>query len=138
MGTLASELLPIAEELSGAPRVYADANLPSGLVTSMRQELGWDVLFVLEHDDLRRAPDLVHYRKAFDLGRTLLTLDRDFLDDRRFPLAESPGVVVLTAPDEAGLLRLLKQLDESELRAPGALALPFRGRKISMAPVEAE
>ena len=138
MGTLASELLPIAEELSGAPRVYADANLPSGLVTSMRQELGWDVLFVLEHEDLRRAPDLVHYRKALDLGRTLLTLDRDFLDDRRFPPAQSPGVVVLTAPDEAGLLRLLKQLDESELRAPGASALPFRGRKISMAPLEAE
>ena len=138
MGTLASELLPIAEELSGAPRVYVDANLPSGLVTAMRHELGWDVLFVLEHDDLRRAPDVVHYRKALEFGRTLLTLDRDFLDDKRFPPADSPGVVILAAPDEAGLLRLLQRLDEQTMKAPGATALPFRGRKVSMVPIESQ
>jgi hypothetical protein len=61
MGTLASELRPIAEELSGAPRVYVDANMPAGVVSFMRRDLGWDVLFVMEHDDLRRARDIVHY-----------------------------------------------------------------------------
>ncbi len=91
MGTLASGLRPIAEELAGAPRVYVDANLPAGVVSAMRRELGWDVLFVLEHDDLRRAPDAEHYQRARDLGRTLITLDRDFLDDRRFPLSREPG-----------------------------------------------
>src|SRR6185503_2377264 len=48
MGTLASGLRPIAEELAGAPRVYVDANLPAGAVSAMRRELGWDVLFVIE------------------------------------------------------------------------------------------
>ena len=138
MGTLASELLPIAEELSGAPRVYVDANLPSGLVTAMRHELGWDVLFVLEHDDLRRAPDVVHFRKALEFGRTLLTLDRDFLDDKRFPPNDSPGVVIFAAPDETALWRLLQQLDEQTMRGPGAATLPFRGRKVSMVPVESQ
>jgi len=28
MGTLASELRPVAGDVSGAPRVYVDANLP--------------------------------------------------------------------------------------------------------------
>ena len=134
MGTLASELRPIAEDLSGAPRVYVDANIPAGVVAFMRRELGWDVLFVMEHDDLRRAPDIVHYRRALEFGRTLFTLDRDFLDDKRFPPAESPGVVILSAPDEGALMRLLQPLDREVMRAPEAAPMPYRGRKIGLAP----
>ena len=48
MGTLSSELAPHAERLSPHPRIYADANVPAGLVAYMRQRLHWDVLFVLE------------------------------------------------------------------------------------------
>ena len=134
MGTLASELRPIAEDLSGVPRVYVDANMPAGVVAFMRRQLGWDVLFVMEHDDLRRAPDIVHYYRALEFARTLFTLDRDFLDDKRFPPEESPGVVILSAPDEAGLVRLIHKLDRDVMRAPDAPALPYRGRKIGLAP----
>ena len=55
MGTLASELGPHARRIAGQPRIYVDANMPAGLVTFMRGTLRWDVLFVIEHDDLRRA-----------------------------------------------------------------------------------
>lgn len=134
MGTLASALRPIAEDIAGAPRVYADANIPAGVVAFMRRDLRWDVLFVLEHDDLRRAPDLEHYHRARDLGRTLITLDRDFFDDRRFPPEHSPGVAVCWAPDEAGLMRLLTRFDRETLRAPAAGPLPLRGRKIHVEP----
>lgn len=137
MGTLASGLRPIAEELAGAPRVYVDANLPVGVVDAMRRDLGWDVLFVLEHDDLRRARDAEHFRRARDLGRTLITLDRDFLDDKRFPIDESPGVVVLFAPDESGLVRLLARVDREVLRSAEGDALSITGRKIQVVP-EAE
>jgi hypothetical protein len=58
MGTLSSELGPHLDRIVEQPRVYADANMPSGVVGYMRVTLGWDVLFVLEHDDLRRAPDI--------------------------------------------------------------------------------
>jgi predicted nuclease of predicted toxin-antitoxin system len=133
MGTLASELRPFAEEFSEAPRVYADANLPAGVVAFMRQDLKWDVLFVVEHDDLRRAPDAEHYRRALDLGRTLITLDRDFCDDLRFPLEISPGVVVLSAPDEPGLVRELRHLDRTVLRIVPT-PLPLRGRKLQLTP----
>jgi len=120
--------------MSDAPRVYADANLPLGAIAVMRQGLGWDVLFVLEHDDLRRAPDVEHFRRALDLGRTLITLDYDFFDDRRFPPPASPGVVVCSAPDEAGLVRLLQYLDQHLLRAGGSSALPLKGQKIEITP----
>lgn len=134
MGTLASALRPIAEDLSGAPRVYVDANMPAGVVAAMRRELRWDVFFVMEHDDLRRAPDAEHFQRALDFGRTLITLDRDFCDDRRFPPELSPGVVVCSAPDEASLIRVLRRLDRDTLRAADAGALPLRGRKIQIAP----
>jgi predicted nuclease of predicted toxin-antitoxin system len=110
MGTLWSELAPIADERSAAPRVYADANVPAGVVSFMRTSLGWDVLSVVEHDDLRRAHDIEHFRLARQLRRTLITIDRDYLDDRTFPPAESAGVVVLSAPDERGLRRLLDRV----------------------------
>jgi len=132
MGTLASELRPIAAHIAHAPRVYADANVPAGVVTVMRARLHWDVLFVLEHDDLRRAPDAEHYRRARDLGRTLVTLDHDFSDDRRFPPDASPGVIICSAPDELALLKLLADADRMIFRVPDAEAMPLLGRKIFM------
>ncbi len=134
MGTLASELGPIAGELAGAPRVYVDANMPVGVVAAMRQLLHWDVLFVLEHDDLRRAHDQVHYQRALEFGRTLVTLDRDYLDDARYPPEDASGVIVLYAPNEVLLTRTLQQLDERIFKATAPPArgfhLPLAGRKL--------
>ena len=129
MGTLATELAPVAARLP-EPRVYADANIPSGVVGYMRVTLRWDVLFVLEHDDLRRARDVEHYRLARQLGRTLMTLDRDYEDDRLFPPAEGAGVIVFCAPDEPRLRRLLQRVDRDVFRADGASPLPLEGRKV--------
>ena len=124
MGTLASELGPHVDRTALQPRIYVDANMPAPLVTFMRHSLRWDVLFVIEHDDLRRARDGEHFRLARQLRRTLITLDRDYLDDRRFPPDESGGVIVLAAPEERGYLKLLKRLDAEIFRVehdrPGA------------------
>jgi uncharacterized protein DUF5615 len=130
LGTLFSELGPLVERTNGQPRVYADANIPTGVVAYMRERLGWDVLFVLEHDDLRRARDIEHYRLARQLGRTLITLDHDYLDDRGFPPDEGAGVMVFSAPDERWLRRLLKKMDRQLFRAEGARALPLERRKV--------
>jgi predicted nuclease of predicted toxin-antitoxin system len=129
MGTLASELGPHAGRIAGQPRLYVDANVPAGLVTYMRTKLQWDVLFVIEHDELRRARDGEHYRLAREWGRTLLTLDRDYLDDRKFPPGESGGVVVLTAPTDSGYEELLARLDDV-LRIDAGL--PLEGRKLHL------
>lgn len=127
MGTLWSELGPVAETVAERPRVYADANVPSGLVRYMREQLRWDVLFVMDHPDLRRARDTEHYRLARQLRRTLVTLDRDYLDDRQFPPAAGAGVLVMAAPDERGLSVLLKRIDEQLF---SGAALPLEGRKL--------
>jgi hypothetical protein len=133
VGTLSEELGPVAERLVARPRIYADANVPAGLVAHMRERLHWDVLFVLEDPDLRRAPDVKHYQLAQQLRRTLVTLDRDYLDDRRFPLEGCGGVLVIQAPDQRQLSALLDRVDRS-LFHPGdvdePVALPLAGRKL--------
>lgn len=135
MGTLSSELAPHAERLTPRPRVYADANVPAGLVTHMRDRLQWDVLFVLEDDDLRRASDERHYQLAQQLRRTLVTMDRDYLDDRRFPPTESGGVIVINAPDQYGLVSLLDRIDQRLFQGEEAddkTAVPLLGRKLQL------
>ena len=116
MGTLASELGPHVERTALQPRIYVDANMPAPLVAFMRDALHWDVLFVIEHADLRRARDGEHYRLARQLRRTLITLDRDYLDDRKFPLDQCGGVIVLMAPEANGYVKLLKRLNAEIFR----------------------
>jgi hypothetical protein len=148
MGTLSSELVSHAQRLSSRPRIYADANVPAGLVAHMRLRLQWDVLFVVEEDALRRAADVKHYRLAQQLGRTLVTMDRDYLDDKRFPPAEGSGVLVINAPDEQQLTLLLERIDRALFWGPAAgpgsseravgddtpdlVALPLAGRKLQV------
>jgi hypothetical protein len=135
MGTLSTELAPHAQRLSARPRIYADANVPAGLVAYMRVRLQWDVLFVIEEDTLRRAPDLKHYRLAQQLQRTLVTMDRDYLDDKRFPPGEGCGVLVINAPDEQQLTLLLERIDRAFFADPAAsepVALPLVGRKMQV------
>ncbi len=145
MRTLYSELGALACQFSSEPRVYADANVPAGLVSFMRDCLHWDVLFVLEHEELRRAPDTEHFRLARQLRRTLVTLDRDYLDDRRFPPAECGGILVVSGPDEGRLATLLTRFDRSFFRVSAGTApsepgiaeqagLPLEGRKLHVHP----
>jgi hypothetical protein len=135
MGTISEALAPHAERLSARPRIYADANVPAGLVGYMRTLLNWDVLFVLEEDGLRRAADTTHFRLAVQLRRTLVTMDRDYLDDRRFPPEEGGGVLVINAPNEHLLSALLVRVDRTLFHTGDDnrfTALPLEGRKLQV------
>ncbi|HJZ75187.1 MAG TPA: DUF5615 family PIN-like protein [Vicinamibacterales bacterium] len=135
MGNLSEELAPHAERIVARPRIYADANVPAGLVAHMRTRLRWDVLFVVEEDDLRRASDIKHYQLAQQLRRTLVTMDRDYLDDRRFPPASSGGVLVIQAPDQRQLSALLDRVDRALFQSDNGgepVAQPLIGRKLQV------
>src|SRR5687767_2277586 len=127
MGTLATELAP---HVSGDPRIYADANIPNGVVHYMRERLGWDVFFVLEHEELRRARDIEHYRMARRLARTLITQDRDYEDGAAFPPGEGAGVIVFVSPDERRLCELLAAADRQLFRGERPAPLPLEHRKM--------
>ena len=139
MRTIASELGPQIGTLARQPRIYADANVPAGVMQHMRDRLKWDVLSVVEDDALRRAPDIEHFRMARKLRRTLISLDDDFLEARRFPLDESGGVIVLSAPDERGLTRLLDRINRAFFavkgnQTQGAAPAPLAGQTLQIHP----
>ena len=143
MGTLSSEFKSCLQAITEQPRLYADANVTAGLVAFMRNRLRWDVLFVIEHDDLRRASDQEHYRVARRLLRTLITFDRDFFENKKFPPSESGGVVVISGPDQRTLVHLLRSLDRHIFGGPvqkerckvlSMSTIPLEGRKLDVHP----
>lgn len=78
-------------------RAYFDADIPASIAERVRKTLGWDVLSVQEDPGLKRRDDTFHYEHSRKLKRLLFTLDRDFLDDKKHALRESPGVFVIGA-----------------------------------------
>jgi len=74
-------------------RIYADENIEKETIESLRRA-NIDVLWIAEDNSLRKQKDdLYHYKKARKLKRYLLTKDRDFWSDSKYPLHESPGVI---------------------------------------------
>jgi hypothetical protein len=74
------------------PRFYADENFPPR-ATSILRGMGADVLTVQEART-RGHPDENHMAQARKLGRVLITCDRDYLNERRFPLIHCSVIVV--------------------------------------------
>src|SRR5258705_9376361 len=113
MGTLSSELNLHAARIAQDPRIYADANIPIGIVVFMRRRLHWDVLFVLEHDDLRRARDIEHYRLAREPGGTNVALDRRHIHERPFSPPGGGGGIVFCAAAGPRIQMLLTKADRN-------------------------
>jgi predicted nuclease of predicted toxin-antitoxin system len=73
-------------------RFYADENFPAAATALLRTK-GARVITVQE-TGLRRHPDENHAAFALRNGYVLVTCDRDYLDNRKFPLIHCPTIVV--------------------------------------------
>lgn len=86
-------------------KFYADENFPNQAVEVLRR-MGARVVTAKEAGRTRH-PDENHAAYALKHGFILLTCDRDFLDERRFPLVHCPVIVVFnfgdTKPREADI-----------------------------------
>ena len=80
---------------------YADRNVDPGLVDALNEH-GITTLSAL-NDLSDTADDKTVREKARDLGRVLLTLDQGFWDDRRHPLNDTAGIVIIAASPEHSL-----------------------------------
>jgi len=79
-------------------RFYADANVPEPIVVEFRAA-GLSVLSARERGYARRSDqDLCQEARQHD--RVLLTMDRDFWDDKKHPLQNSPGIIFLDLPPD--------------------------------------
>jgi hypothetical protein len=75
-------------------RLYADEGVEEEVVQAIRDR-GVNIFSVRERGE-QGKPDEVHLATARRESRFLLTKDKDFLDDRRFPLQKhGPGIIYL-------------------------------------------
>lgn len=74
------------------PRFYADEDFPQNAVLLLRQ-MGARVSTVHE-TRTRGHPDENHAAYALRNGLVLVTCDRDYLNNRRFPLVHCPAIFV--------------------------------------------
>lgn len=73
-------------------RFYADENFPA-LATRLLRKMGARV-FTVQDLGRRKHPDENHSAYALKNGYVLVTCDRDYLDESRFPLIHCPAIVV--------------------------------------------
>jgi predicted nuclease of predicted toxin-antitoxin system len=74
------------------PRFYADENFPSAAVQLLRDTKVQ--VITAQEARLNGHPDENHAAFALKNGCVLLTCDRDYLDEQRFPLIHCPAIVV--------------------------------------------
>ena len=105
-----SQTITISNEEAGAfvksfpkaSRFLIDENLGPELAPALRR-LGYNATDVFTLKLTSRTDEDV-IAAAWRDHRILLTQDRDFLDDRRFPPNRNPGIVVLPANNDDALV----------------------------------
>jgi predicted nuclease of predicted toxin-antitoxin system len=90
---------------------------------------GWNVVYV-DEVDLGGKSDEDVFAFGWREDRIILTHDKDFLDDRRFPFHRNPGVVVL--PGATGETPGLVHAVYGVLRLSGPYREANRGTKIQI------
>lgn len=83
----------------GRVRFYADENIEIGLVYHLRNKLQTNIISALEEGTSGRD-DNFHFQEAKRRRRFLLTCDKGFLNNSRFPfnLLKGFGVIILDIP----------------------------------------
>ena len=100
-------------------RFYADENIEPVVIATLRR-FGFRITAAAEAGLINRD-DADHLAHAHRTDCILLTKDRDFLDNRKYPPSRCPGVVVLDIGP------LTRDSLRSAIRLLGAVVRPYRG-----------
>ena len=109
-------------------RFLIDESAGEGLARALR-DVGWNAIFVSEVGLVSHADEEV-FALAWREDRVILTHDRDFLDDRRFPYHRNPGIVVL--PGASGQGTGMIEAVRDVLSIIGRFRDAYRGEKIEI------
>ncbi len=101
-----------SKRLLGEARFYIDHDV-DGVVVEMLRWLKYDVE-TAKDIGAEAQRDEWHFRRAFRTKRVLLTKDKDYLDDERFPLSQTRGVIILNI-DTANPTEIARSLEVIDL-----------------------
>ena len=106
------------------PVFYCDENFPAPSLVKLENFKVIHSVIDLNH---RSRDDYFHYQYAASRKAVLLTLDGDYLNNRKFKISQTYGVIVLTVGQSptsdrvdqviSKLMPLLKSLDELSLKS---------------------
>lgn len=116
-----AEFQEFARQFRKRARFLVDENMGED-VASLLRDFGYNARFVSDFGLIGRSDEEV-FSVAWRKRRIILTHDRDFLDDQRFPFHRNPGVVVLPGaqgdgtlePALADLLRIFAPYGEAHI-----------------------
>lgn len=74
-------------------KLYADANILKPIIDELRA--AGLVVYSVTEAGLGSHPDKSILQRARRASHVLLTMDRDFWDDRKHPLQKSPGIIFI-------------------------------------------
>jgi len=81
------------KEYVGRIKLYADENIRYAIVLALRLQ-GINIKHATEVN-LTNKDDHIHFQYAKKTNRWLLTTDRDFLNNKDFPLEQIKGIIIL-------------------------------------------
>ncbi len=81
------------KEYVGKIKLYADENIRYGIVLALRLQ-GVNIKHACEVN-LSDGDDQCHFQYARKTDRWLLTTDRDFLDNTKFPFEQIKGIIIV-------------------------------------------
>lgn len=94
--------------LDGKAKFYADHNVDYSIVLALRMKK-YDVE-AAKDIGAENQSDEYHFKRAFRTRRVLLTLDRGFLDNDRYPLSQTRGLIVLSV-DTSSIPQLARAVE---------------------------
>jgi predicted nuclease of predicted toxin-antitoxin system len=102
--------------------LYFDENFPAGIIADLRREKYWTrrcrIYSVYDFGN-QGKDDLFQFRFCKEKGYTLVTLDADFMDDKRYPFGGIPGIVtIITKGDSLSKIKVLDAFVTFILRFP--------------------
>ncbi|MDQ5827943.1 MAG: DUF5615 family PIN-like protein [Chloroflexota bacterium] len=88
----AAEIENYGRAIKRKPRFYVDEDVPTLAVEILRE---WEFnVLTAEEAGKRGHPDENHLAEAQKQGRILITCDRGYLNERRFPLNQTSALIV--------------------------------------------
>jgi predicted nuclease of predicted toxin-antitoxin system len=96
-------------------RLYFDENFPQDVIGAMKTDANWKrkckILSAYDHG-FEKKNDKFHFEYCKKNDLVLVTLDKDFMDDRKYPISNTPGIVRVVAKrnDSTTILANLRSL----------------------------
>jgi predicted nuclease of predicted toxin-antitoxin system len=96
-------------------RLYLDANFPRNIVKVLETSSNWRrkcKIYSASDLGFEKKDDLFHFGYCRKNKLVLVTLDKDFMDDSKYPFSEIPGIIRIAGKknDAVTILTNLRQL----------------------------